>query len=177
MSQANSVRTNLRVARIPEVQFRASFGRAHTFVLNRAVFAGGGLHFWFGGFSFAIRSAWPANWFATDAVYVDNIGGMYYLCDPLHPEVRLALSVADTDSLAAAPEADESNPEPVADSGFENDESVSPAPNSIRRGQTTAQVVAVLGSPTTVINLGARRIYVYPEMRLTFIAGRLRNVR
>jgi hypothetical protein len=46
-------------------------------------------------FSFGIIAPWPAAGFYSDAVYVDSFGGGYYLCNPRHPGVRLALSVED----------------------------------------------------------------------------------
>jgi hypothetical protein len=179
MPSATAGRPSLGSRRIPADRFRTSFGRTHTFVMTPAAFAGGRPHFWFGGFSFAVLGPWPAAWLATDAFYVDDIGGVYYLCNPLHPEAQLALSLADSDDFTAAPETDDSDSQPAADTDVanNNNEDASPAPISIRRGQTPAQVVAVLGNPSSIATLGAKRIYVYQDMRITFIAGRLRDVR
>jgi type IV secretory pathway VirB10-like protein len=79
--------------RIPDDRFRASFGRGHTFHVNRSDFAGGSRRFQYGGFWFAMVNPWPVAWLYTDNVYVDFINGEYFLCDPLHPGVYLSITV------------------------------------------------------------------------------------
>jgi len=165
-----------RGGRIPDDRFRAQFGHDHSFRMDHAVMVGGRPHFWFGGFGFGILAPWPAGWLTTDAVYVDSMSGAYYLCNALHPGVLLALSVDDADDLSAAPAADSSAPAPLADAGL-SDNTDSPAPASITRGQTPDQVVAALGNPTGIVDLGLRKIYVYNNMKVTFLAGRLSDVR
>jgi len=49
-------------------------------------------HFQYGGYSFGFVGAWPSNWLYTQDVYVMEIDGMYYLCNPAYPGVNLALS-------------------------------------------------------------------------------------
>jgi hypothetical protein len=49
-------------------------------------------------------------------------------------------------------------------------------PPEIQRGQTTVQVIAALGNPTRVVRLGIKQIYVYPDMKITFINGKVRDV-
>jgi hypothetical protein len=166
-----------RGARIPDNRFRAQFGYNHTFRMDHAAMIGGRPHFWFGGFSFGIVDPWPVGWLSTDAVYVDSIGGAYYLCNSLHPGVVLALSLADPDESAEAPAADGSVPPQVADAGLADNSDSSAAPASITWGETPDQMVATLGNPTGVIDLGLRKIYVYNDMKVTFIAGRLSDVR
>jgi len=82
-----------RGARIPDEKFRASFGRQHTFVVNRPTVVGGQPHFQYGGYSFAIVDAWPVGWAYTDQCYIDYIDGEYFLFDLLHPGVQIALVV------------------------------------------------------------------------------------
>ncbi len=82
-----------RSARIPDDKFRASFGRQHTFVVNRPTVVGGQPHFQYGGYSFAIVDAWPVGWAYTDQCYIDYIDGEYFLFDLLHPGVQIALVV------------------------------------------------------------------------------------
>jgi hypothetical protein len=79
--------------RIPDDRFRASFGRGHTFHVNRSDFAGGSRRFQYGGFWFAMVNPWPVTWLYTDNVYVDYINGGYFLCDPVHPGVYLSITV------------------------------------------------------------------------------------
>ena len=173
---ASHARIDAPLARISNAAFQSRLGVAHSFRMEHPMLVGGHLHFFFAGFGFGILDPWPLGWLATDQFYVDNVGGNYYLCDGLHPEVRLAMEMTDSDVADTTPETDSSNPEPVASSDAANADSA-PAPVSITRGQTPAQVVAVLGNPTTIVRTGARSVYVYNGMRLTFIAGRLRDVR
>jgi hypothetical protein len=47
---------------------------------------------------------------------------------------------------------------------------------TISLGQSTADVVAMLGNPKQVINLGAKQIYVYERMKVTFLNGKVTDV-
>jgi len=78
--------------RIPDDRFRASFGREHSFHVNRSDFEGS-RRFQYGGFWFNVLDPWPAGWLYTDNVYVDYINGGYFLCDPVHPGVYISISV------------------------------------------------------------------------------------
>ncbi len=79
--------------RIPDDRFRASFGRAHTFHVNRADFAGSSRRFQYGGFWFNVLDPWPEGWLYTDNVYVDYMNGGYFLCDPVHPGVYISINI------------------------------------------------------------------------------------
>ena len=46
----------------------------------------------YGGYSFGFVDTWPSNWLYTQDVFVVEINGVYYLCNPLYPGVNLALS-------------------------------------------------------------------------------------
>jgi hypothetical protein len=80
-------------ARIPDDKFRSNFGRSHTFVVSRPVIVEGQPRFQYGGYSFVIIDAWPADWAYTDDCYIDYVDGEYFLFDLLHPGVRIALTV------------------------------------------------------------------------------------
>jgi hypothetical protein len=43
-------------------------------------------------------------------------------------------------------------------------------------GQTTDQVVAVFGQPQKVIKLATKQIYVYKDMKVTFVKGKVTDV-
>ena len=43
-------------------------------------------------------------------------------------------------------------------------------------GQTTDQVVASLGQPQKVVNLGSKQIYVYKDLKITFLNGKVADV-
>jgi len=79
--------------RIPDDRFRANFGRAHVFVINRPVIVEGAPRFQYGGYWFVIAGPWPAGLAYTDQVYVDYIDGEYFLLCPAHPGVRVSINV------------------------------------------------------------------------------------
>ena len=57
------------------------------------------------------------------------------------------------------------------------DAAAAPAPTvSISIGQTVAQVVAALGQPKSKVDLGAKQIYIYQDMKITFKAGKVSDV-
>jgi len=47
---------------------------------------------------------------------------------------------------------------------------------NIALGQTVDQVVAAMGQPKSVVDLGTKKIYVYPDMKVTFKAGKVSDV-
>src|SRR5208283_5891725 len=49
-------------------------------------------------------------------------------------------------------------------------------PEQIEKGQTPDQVVAAIGQPDKIINLGAKQIYVYKDIKVTFINGKVSDV-
>jgi flagellar motor protein MotB len=85
--------TNRGGGRIPDDKFRAHFGRQHTFKVQKNTIVGGQPRFQYGGYSFTLVDAWPAEWAYTDDCYVDYVDGEYFLFDVLHPGVRIALVV------------------------------------------------------------------------------------
>ena len=52
----------------------------------------------------------------------------------------------------------------------------SDTPVEISLGQTTAEVVTALGNPKRIVNLGAKKIYVYSDIKITFTNGKVTNV-
>ncbi len=95
--QENAQQGNARPAgkggHIPDDKFRAQFGRSHTFKAQRPRVVNGQPTFQYGGYSFALVDAWPADWVYTDDCYIDYVDGEYFLFDLLHPGVRIALFV------------------------------------------------------------------------------------
>ncbi|HEY2548149.1 MAG TPA: hypothetical protein VGI46_18900 [Candidatus Acidoferrum sp.] len=49
-------------------------------------------------------------------------------------------------------------------------------PQSIEKGQTEDQVVAAFGKPDKIVNLGAKKLYIYKDMKITFIGGKVTDV-
>jgi hypothetical protein len=76
--------------RIPDDRFKANFGQEHRFRVNQADYRNH--RFQYGGYSFGFVDPWPSNWLYTQDVYVVEIDGVYYLCNPMYPGVNLALS-------------------------------------------------------------------------------------
>jgi uncharacterized membrane protein YgcG len=51
-----------------------------------------------------------------------------------------------------------------------------PEPETIQLGQTTDQVQGALGKPEKVVNLGPKMIYVYKDLKVTFVNGKVSDV-
>lgn len=49
-------------------------------------------------------------------------------------------------------------------------------PQSITMGMTTDQVTAALGKPEKIVNLGPKQIYVYKDLKVTFLGGKVADV-
>lgn len=50
------------------------------------------------------------------------------------------------------------------------------APKSISLGQTKDQVAAMFGPPTKIVNLSTKEIDYYPDMKVTFVKGKVTDV-
>src|ERR1022692_2789748 len=77
--------------RIPDDRYKANFGQQHTFRVSQGDY--NNHRFQYGGYSFAFVGAWPSDWLYTQNVYVIEIDGVYYLCNPMYPGVNIALDV------------------------------------------------------------------------------------
>jgi hypothetical protein len=49
-------------------------------------------------------------------------------------------------------------------------------PVKIELGQTTEQVVAAMGQPEKMVNLGEKQIYMYKDLKITFLNGKVSDV-
>lgn len=49
-------------------------------------------------------------------------------------------------------------------------------PPTIQLGQSTDEVTALLGAPSKVVNLGLKQVYVYKDLKVTFIKGKVVDV-
>ena len=70
-------------------------------------------------------------------------------------------SPAQAPQAAAAPQA---APPPQAE------------PQTIEKGQTPEQVQAALGKPEKIVNLGSKQLYIYKDMKVTFVNGKVSDV-
>lgn len=77
--------------RIPADRYKANFGREHTFRVSQGEYRTG--RFQYGGYWFGFGGAWPSNWLYTQDVFVVEINGIYYLCNPAYPGVNLVLNI------------------------------------------------------------------------------------
>jgi hypothetical protein len=50
------------------------------------------------------------------------------------------------------------------------------ATKTVELGQTTAQVEAILGRPDKILNLGPKTVYVYRDMKVIFLDGKVSDV-
>jgi hypothetical protein len=55
-------------------------------------------------------------------------------------------------------------------------QAASPEPQQIEKCQTPEQVKAALGNPEKIVNLGAKMIYVYKDIKVTFLNGKVSDV-
>ena len=84
-------------------------------------------------------------------------------------EIKQQSQVADQAEKEATADAGASGPGP-------NASAPSAGPITISVGQTIDQVTAALGAPLKMVNLGAKKIYVYKDMKVTFVDGRVTDV-
>jgi hypothetical protein len=160
---------------IPDGAFQSHFGRGHEFHLNHSVFVSSTPLIQIGGIGFRCDHAFPVGWVETDPVYVDYVGGSYFLCNRLRPGLRVAVDVAQCDACAAA--AAQAPCDTCTQAAAEPDpcDSCSDTP-TVTTGMTIAETVAILGTPKDIVNLGVRRIYLYDNVKVSFFAGRVSDV-
>jgi len=82
-------RANGNHGRIPDDRYKANFGREHTFRVTQGDF--NNHRFQYGGYWFGFAAPWPNNWLYTQDVFVVDIDGVYYLCNPMYPGVNVEL--------------------------------------------------------------------------------------
>ena len=51
-----------------------------------------------------------------------------------------------------------------------------PAPQQIEKGQTPDQVKATLGQPDKIVNFGSKQIFIYKDLKVTFLNGKVSDV-
>lgn len=97
-SAASTPDASLPVAAVafPNDRFRSSFGREHSFHVQRGGGGGGGdQRFQYGGYWFEYTDAWPDDWGYDDNFYIDYVDDDYYLYDRRHPGVRILVIVVE----------------------------------------------------------------------------------
>jgi hypothetical protein len=91
------------------------------------------------------------------------------LASQVHPDTNVA-----TELNQASQEADQEEQTVVNQSA--NIEASAAGPVTISLGQTIDQVTSIQGAPQKVIDLGAKKIYVYPDIKITFVDGKVTDV-
>ncbi|MGA9882788.1 MAG: hypothetical protein WBQ34_03610 [Candidatus Acidiferrales bacterium] len=88
---ANARPTPRAHGRISDAHYRSSFGSQHRFHVSRNDYQ----HhmFRYGGYSFRFVDPWPPAWAYSDPVYVVYVDGGYYMYDPVHPGLRITLTI------------------------------------------------------------------------------------
>jgi len=79
--------------RIPDNSYRAHFGHDHSFRMVRPQMVNGYNRFQYSGYWFGFNEPWPSGWSYNDNVYVEYVGGGYYLCNPRHPGIQITLNI------------------------------------------------------------------------------------
>jgi hypothetical protein len=77
---------------------------------------------------------------------------------------------------AQASQADQAESEAVADASAAPAGGSGGGSTTIAIGQSIDMVTAKLGNPTRVIDLGAKKIYTYPDMKIIFLNGKVSDV-
>lgn len=97
--QRGNARPAGKSAHIPDPEFKAHFGKQHTFVLNRVLptttIVPNQTQFVYMGYTFIFLEPWPADWLFTDDCYIDYVEDEYFLFDQFHPGVGVALFVVE----------------------------------------------------------------------------------
>ena len=55
---------------------------------------------------------------------------------------------------------------------FGSVEAKPPAREKITAGQTIDQVTTLLGQPTRIVDVGAKKVYIYPDFKIIFVDGK-----
>jgi FKBP-type peptidyl-prolyl cis-trans isomerase len=82
---------NYAHGRISDAHYAASFGSGHRFHISQSDYQH--RRFQYGGYSFGFIDPWPVGWGYSDDVYVVYVDGGYYMYDPVHPGLRIAISI------------------------------------------------------------------------------------
>lgn len=81
----------------------------------------------------------------------------------------LAIDSGGIDQSASGSQSDPAQPAPPS-------QQTQAPPQTIQLGETQDQVVAAFGQPEKIVNLGARQIYVYKDLKVTFVNNKVSDV-
>ena len=94
--------------------------------------------------------------------------GFAAIAPPDDPNVKSEL--ADT-----AKEGNQADQQALSESGGPNNEGASAAPpaRNVDIGQSVDEVIAILGQPKNKVDLGTKKLYVYKDLKITFVDGKV----
>jgi len=95
--------------------------------------------------------------------------------DELMNTIAEVLTVENSDNTVAGTATAEAPPPPIPPPPPPAD-TPPPPPKTVALGQTKDQVVATFGQPKKAATLGAKEIYYYPDMKVTFVNGKVADV-
>lgn len=82
----------------------------------------------------------------------------------------------DTQAAATPPPAENTPKAPASEAPPPPINAPQPPPKAISIGNTKAQVEAAFGQPEKTVSLGAKEIYYYKDMKITFVNGKVSDV-
>jgi hypothetical protein len=88
---SNQNHANYAHGRISDAHYASNFGDGHRFHVSEGDYRN--RRFAYGGYSFGFVDPWPIGWGYSDDVYVVYVDDGYYMYDPIHPGVRISLSI------------------------------------------------------------------------------------
>jgi hypothetical protein len=93
----------------------------------------------------------------------------------------LSIDEGDDQGQQQGPPEQQGQQEQPQDSQAQGDQNQAPAqpqapPPRIALHQTVDQVVSVLGQPDKIVDLGAKQIYIYKDLKVTFLDGKVADV-
>lgn len=94
--------------------------------------------------------------------------------DQIQSSIAQALKVQVEDSHGEKAEAAAAATQ--ASEPIESTPTAAPAPATIALHQTKAEVVAALGPPLRIVKLATKEIYYYPDMKVTFVEGKVTDI-
>jgi hypothetical protein len=95
------------------------------------------------------------------------------IAPPPDPNVATELSAQTKEADQAEQEAVQAAP--GGPSAGPNPEPVAPAPaakNPLTVGQSPDEVIGILGQPLNIVDMGAKKIYVFKDLKVTFTNGK-----
>jgi hypothetical protein len=106
---------------------------------------------------------------------VEKVIAEVFKVQPGDANAQAAAPAAPAAAPQQAQQAAEPNLEPIAPPPPPPDAPAAP-PKTISLGQTKEEVVAIFGQPVTTANVGGKEIYVYKDLKVTFVKGKVTDV-